>query len=180
MSNTRHTSRIRHAAGKKGFTLIEALVAISILTMSTALPLTASYIGASHARDARDQLVATYLAQDAIEYLRHRISENVRKDAEPLRGLDACAGQWCLIDALAGEVAADPEGEYIGRDPVSGLYGYDDEWEKTQFVRRVMIEAGDALDGTGFELIVEMEWGREAARKSFPLREYMTTWVQYL
>ena len=54
----------------KGFTLIETMVAVTILAFAVAGPLfTASRVVVS-AQTARDQLTASYLAQEGIEYVR--------------------------------------------------------------------------------------------------------------
>jgi hypothetical protein len=54
----------------KAFTLIETLVGVTILTLAVSGPL----VGASHAlvlaQLSRDQLTASYLAQEGIEYVR--------------------------------------------------------------------------------------------------------------
>lgn len=53
-----------------GFTLIETMVAISILTLSIAGPLYTASRAIVAAETARDQLTASYLAQEGIEYVR--------------------------------------------------------------------------------------------------------------
>jgi len=55
---------------KRAFTLIETLVAITILTLAIVGPLYAANRAIVAARTSRDQLTATYLAQEAIEYVR--------------------------------------------------------------------------------------------------------------
>ena len=57
-----------------GFTLIESLVAISILLLSISAPLTIASKGLASSFFARDQITAFYLAQDAVEYIRDRKS----------------------------------------------------------------------------------------------------------
>jgi len=61
------------SAGRKpirGFTLIESLVAITILSLSVAGPLVTASRALVAAETARDQLTASYLAQEGIEYVR--------------------------------------------------------------------------------------------------------------
>lgn len=53
-----------------GFTLIEALVAVTIITLSVAGPLFTANRSIVAARIARDQLAASYLAQEGVEYVR--------------------------------------------------------------------------------------------------------------
>lgn len=54
----------------KGFTLIEALIAVTILTLAVAGPLFTASRAIVAAQLSRDQLTASYLAQEGIEYVR--------------------------------------------------------------------------------------------------------------
>jgi type II secretory pathway pseudopilin PulG len=54
-----------------GFTLVEALVAISILMIAIASPISISQKSLSTAILSRDQMTAAYLAQDAIEAVKN-------------------------------------------------------------------------------------------------------------
>jgi type II secretory pathway pseudopilin PulG len=56
---------------RKGFTLVEALVAISILMIAIASPLTLAQRGISAAILSRDQMTASFLAQDGIEAVKN-------------------------------------------------------------------------------------------------------------
>ena len=56
---------------KKAFTLIEALVAISILMIAIASPMMLAQKGLSTATLSKDQMVATFLVQDAIESVKN-------------------------------------------------------------------------------------------------------------
>ena len=87
----------------KGFTIIETLVAITILMISIAGPLTIAEKGLSAAVNTRDQITASYLGQDLMEYIK-----NVR-DADLLNGnnifsthLATCVGptSYCNIDTV--------------------------------------------------------------------------------
>lgn len=96
--------KITHA----GFTLVETLVAIAILSLAITGPMVIAEKGISSAEYARDQVTAFYLAQEAVEYVR-----NIR-DTNRIGGyaggwlwefgssgancLDAGGGQRCLID----------------------------------------------------------------------------------
>jgi len=56
---------------KKAFTLIEALVAISILMIAIASPMTLVQKSLSTATLSKDQMIAAFLAQDAIEAVKN-------------------------------------------------------------------------------------------------------------
>lgn len=54
----------------KGFTLIESMIAVTILTLAVVGPMVAANRAIVAARISRDQLTASYLAQEGIEYVR--------------------------------------------------------------------------------------------------------------
>ena len=54
-----------------GFTLVESLVAISILMIAIASPMTLAQKGLSTATLSKDQMIASFLAQDAIEAVKN-------------------------------------------------------------------------------------------------------------
>jgi prepilin-type N-terminal cleavage/methylation domain-containing protein len=53
-----------------GFTLIETLVAVSIVSLAVTGPLVAASRSIVSAEVARDKLIASYLAQEGVEYIR--------------------------------------------------------------------------------------------------------------
>jgi len=58
---------------KKGYTLIETLVAITILMIAIAGPLTVANKALTAAVDARNQVMASNLAQEEMEYIKQTI-----------------------------------------------------------------------------------------------------------
>lgn len=78
---------------KKGFTLIEALVAISILMIAIASPMLLAQKSLSSANLSKDQMIATFLAQDAIEAvknIRDEIAINGSNTGDWLDKLEPC------------------------------------------------------------------------------------------
>lgn len=82
------------------FTLVEAMVAISILSLSITGPMTIAQKGIGSAIYARDQITAFYLAQEAVEYIRNVRDSNRINQISWLSYLSNClAGGTCQIDA---------------------------------------------------------------------------------
>jgi len=79
-----------------GFTLIETLVAVLILSTAIAGPLTIASKGLNAALVAKDQVTAYYLAQDALEHIRFVRDTNKLKGGHWL-GLGGGVG---IIDIL--------------------------------------------------------------------------------
>jgi len=74
-----------------GFTLVEALVAISILMIAVASPMTVAQRGLSTALLSRDQMTASFLAEDGIEAVKN-IRDQVALNATPGDGTDWLLG----------------------------------------------------------------------------------------
>lgn len=85
-----------------GFTLIETLVAISILLVAVVGPMTIAAQGLQNAFYAREQVTAYLLGQEAIEILRSIRDENAIAGVDWLTGVPAsCEGDsadGCSVD----------------------------------------------------------------------------------
>src|SRR4051812_12452334 len=112
----------------KGFTLVETLVAILILTIAITGPYTlvqgvlrSSYI-------ARDELVASALAQEAMEYVRYIRDSNYIYTAHGgtgrgwLYGLDGSTGPNCYTYACTVDVPQQTVTSCGGPTCISPLY----------------------------------------------------------
>ncbi len=71
-----------------GFTLIETLVAIAVFSLVASAAYTASYHSISNSIFARDQIIAFYLAQEGIEYVRYQRDTNALSRKEWSSGLE--------------------------------------------------------------------------------------------
>ena len=83
MDEMNRNFKIENSKLKSGFTLIEALVAVSILMIAIASPMTLAQKGLSTATLSKDQMIAAFLVQDGIEALK-----NIR-DQIAIRGTGA-------------------------------------------------------------------------------------------
>ena len=69
--------------GEKAFTLIESLVAISILMIAIASPMVLAQKSLLSATASKDQMIATFLAQDAIEAVKNIRDQIARNNTNP-------------------------------------------------------------------------------------------------
>ncbi len=76
-----------------GFTLVEAMVAISILALAVGAPLYAANRALVSAQNSRNQLTALYLAQEGVEHLR-LIRDNDFLVVRALNGLTVSTDAW--------------------------------------------------------------------------------------
>jgi len=94
-----------------GFTLVETLVAIAILSLAITGPMVIAEKGIGSAIYARDEVTAFYLAQEAIEYVR-----NVR-DTNRIGGY---AGGWLWEFGATGANCLDTSGQRCQIDSTAG------------------------------------------------------------
>ena len=170
----------------KGFTIIETLVAITILMISIAGPLTIAEKGLSAAINTRDQITASYLGQDLMEYIK-----NVR-DADLLNGntifsthLTSCIGSgvYCNIDT-AVDVPTNPNTIsciastdcYIYLDS-NGFYRYTSNGganTRTQFSRYANIQVIDSPTNSKYLLTVFVSWKTGTVSNQIVLKDVLT------
>jgi Tfp pilus assembly protein PilV len=87
-----------HAQKNNGFTIIETLVAITILMISIAGPLTIAQKGLSAAINSRDQVIASYLGQDLMEYIKNIRDINIVNNRSMFATLSCIGGQVCGME----------------------------------------------------------------------------------
>lgn len=176
---------------QKGFTLVEAMVAISILSLAVTGPLIIAQKGIDSAIYARDQITAFYLAQEAVEYIRNARDTNRITGASWLNGLSNCidsgSGQRCTVDAQytdftnTSAIASCPSGvcPVINFNSSNGLYGYTSgsSWANTVFTRTVSIDTrGDTVNSPAKEAVisVKVSWTTNLSfAQSFTVKEYI-------
>lgn len=154
---------------KKGFTILETLVAIFILTVAVTGPMVFAQNSLRSAFLSRDQITAFYLAQDAIEFVKNIRDENMVedlldpnppsvnywliKDGDGI--LNQCINNFCTIDTIEEDI--DNCGTNIGCDSenplVVDLNGYYraknvSNSTKSIFSRKIEIEPLDASGQT--------------------------------
>jgi prepilin-type N-terminal cleavage/methylation domain-containing protein len=177
---------------KEGFTLIETLVAISLLTISIIAPISLTAQSLQSAYYARDQITAFYMAQEAIEALRSvrdgqilQIAHTVDASSINIFGPIPLGDQPFRIDARQTNSSAaitacngDPGGVCIPLETDGTLYGYQSDWTPTNFTRTVKAHfIGSGQDE--IRVTVTVTWTTGAFQtRSFSISENMYRWVQ--
>ncbi len=89
-------NKTRH--GEEGFTLLETLVALTILVMAVVGPLQLASKSVGSAIISQNRITAFYLAQEGIEAIRNIRDTNFLEGSSWLDGLNQCWGGECYID----------------------------------------------------------------------------------
>lgn len=176
----------------QGFTLIETLVGITILLVAVVGLLFIAFQGINLSYFSRDQVIASYLAQEGIELVRLNIvandnaGEEGRKLIEPGGGsydLHFCStagnpNAYCTIDAFTNVKGNCPAGKclYIKFDNQKYQYSSGND---TLFKRSIRVrhkgDHGGILD-TEFQIESKVEWNHQGDNKEILLKEVFMDW----
>lgn len=161
-----------------GFTLLETLVAVTILTMVIIGPLTLAINSISAAMISQNQIIAFYLSQEAIEYIGNIRDSNFLQGKNWLDGLADCAGvAGCYVDIPNNKITA-----CIGECPKikyddGGYYYNYVSGKEVIFTRTVKITPN--IGGNSDEVKVEVvaQWSEKfGGQKSFTLQKNLFKW----
>jgi Tfp pilus assembly protein PilV len=90
------------ASETAGFTLVETLIALFVLTVALVGPLGLAFNALQSTKNTEEKIISFYLAQEAAEFIKNVRDTNINNSEPYLKGLDAtgygCVGQWCQID----------------------------------------------------------------------------------
>ncbi len=162
---------------RDGFTLVETLVAISILLLVIIGPMTIASRGMQSAFYADEQTTAVYLAQEAIESVQRLRDNNALEVYEPggsssdtwewLSSLPlACTGNnGCDLDLSEGGYRTCSGSncvlkKYVGADSQDFVYGYGNgpDWEVTPYTRIIKIEPDVTPGLNAVKVTVTISW----------------------
>jgi type II secretory pathway pseudopilin PulG len=183
----------------RAFTLIETLVAISLLVIAIVAPMSLVSQSLASAYFARDQVTAYNLAQEGIEVIRSVRDGNILQNAvngtsnDLLNGISA--NQYLLVDATQNGTAAltscsNPLSAAscapLQADPANQLYGYCANcggWTTTKFVRYAYVKyVGPASINGGKDEIrvtVTVQWQTATGlTRSFKMYSNMYRWIE--
>lgn len=171
----------------KGFTLVETLIAVTVLVVTIVVPLYAVHRAVIVSYTARDTLVATALAQEAVEYVRHVRDSNYlanRTNPTPpnwLSGLNTClTTTGCTIDphvltpasAIRAYTASNAvlylDNSYRYRFNTNGT-------TQTRFSRKVTMTTNN-LSPEEVLVTVEVTWITSRISYNVTVTEYLRNW----
>lgn len=167
----------------KGFTIIESLVAISILVFAITGAMTAVQSGLSSYIFSKEQISAFYLAQEAFEQVRNIRDENRLNERHWLAGLaelstDPCYfAEACTVSPVETSVAtrcpAIGSCLKLRQDATSGFYGYNLAWPETIFRREVELSS---INADEISARVTVYWSKGILNRQFKIRENILNW----
>lgn len=158
-----------------GFTLLETLVAISILTLSISGAFTAAQSGLSSAILARDQIVAFQLAQEAVEVVHNLRDNNTYLKQDWLEGLQQCINADCFVNIkdATTPLGVCTDGCKVLKDN-NGFYVQGVAGAPTTFTRKIRIDPIDL--SREVNVIVTMSWSKGTISRTFEVDEHIFNW----
>jgi type II secretory pathway pseudopilin PulG len=179
-----------------GFTVLESIVAIMVLSLSISGVFSAVQTGLSQASIAKDEVKAFYLAQEAVEIIRNK------RDTNQLARINVGTGNWlagiaqnntdpcwfgktCRVDAKSFNLvdcSTDPGGvcPVLKQNSSTFLYNYDlvnpATNPATNFKREIQIEQ---VIGNSDEIAVtvRISWTTKGFVKSFMVKTHLLNWI---
>ena len=157
----------------RGFTLVETLVAIAILMIAIVAPfysvqqaITASFV-------SRDQLIASSLAQEGVEYIYMLRNQNYLAGRAWLEDIEDCTGTTCTVDATQNSLSRTIAPLRLSP---SGLYTQNTSagYPVTRFTRTVSVRS---ISATQVEVTVTVAWKTNRNDYSITVRENLYNWL---
>ena len=168
---------------KKGFTVIESLVAIAILMLAVTGAASAIQTGISSYIFSKDQIIAFYLAQEAIEQVRNIRDQNGIQNTNWLSGLSSGAGDPCffgsactvdpVVSSIATRCPAPGSCPVLRQDLVTGFFGYNSSWPTTVFRREIVLSQ---INANEISVLVTVNWSKGVTNRQFRARENILNW----
>ncbi|MSR87890.1 MAG: prepilin-type N-terminal cleavage/methylation domain-containing protein [Candidatus Zambryskibacteria bacterium] len=169
---------------KRGFTIIESLVAITILVAAVIGAMSAAQSGISSYIFSKDQIIAFYLAQEGFEQIRNIRDENRLNNVNWLTGIAANSsnpcyfGSLCTVSPVESAVPSRCSGgagscPFLRQDNISGFFGYNGAWTQTVFRREIQTAS---VNDHEIAITVTVDWSKGLANRQFKAKENILDW----
>lgn len=185
--------KIFNSKNNNGFTVLETIVAITVISVALAGAITAVRTGLISSSISKEQVKAFYLAQEAIEIIRNKRDSNILAAYNGaavtwLSGIaevgDPCEpGNTCTVDATSYSLSKTGCSgwntcPYLRQNLNSGsttylLYGYNGTWSLSSYRREVQIES---ISPTEINVTVQVSWMHGATSRSFKTKTILMNW----
>lgn len=176
---------------KRGFTLLETLVAIIILITGILGPLTLAARSISSASTTRNRIIALNLAEEGMEFIRNKRDTNFIQGNDWLAGLGPCgSANGCRVDffkKIPGNKdlrACSANCPPLRRNDATKIFSYNNSDPKSIFTRIIFI-AGVAdydipPDGDNDEIkvTVEVTWKERFSNPTLKAEMRLFRWVR--
>lgn len=139
-----------------GFTLLETVIAIAILTSSILMVYTAIVRVISYSYDNQNQLIASYLAQEGIEVVRNIRDTNWVEGAASWKdglGAGTYRVQYDSLSLLSNQ-------DIPLNIDASGFYSYG-AGDSSSFTRTIVISKPDPVDEDLLRIVSEVSWPKD-------------------
>jgi prepilin-type N-terminal cleavage/methylation domain-containing protein len=170
----------------RGFTLVETLVAITVVVTAMVGPLYAVQQSLNASRSAREQLIASSLAQEGVEYVRSirdgnylYVLMNSGSTRSWLYGVDGtggstnCATAPCVVDPTQNTVSRTILPLYLSS---GNLYNQAENGTETPYTRTVQLAAVPGST-TEITLTVTVTWTSKGQARNVTITERLHDWL---
>lgn len=174
-----------------GFTLVEALVALSVFTISLLIMIWLSADNIINLNYAKNKLTATYLAVDGIEYMRNRRDSCIffTTDCSTWTGyktkiFEKCKDQSCYFDSSLDYTSDDFSTILVCENNIcnnfrtdgDGIYNYDNG-NLSRFKRDVSVEEIEEYPDQ-IKIISTVYWTTYNNTHSVSFTDYLRNWAE--
>ena len=179
-----------HAMDQRGFTLVETLVAITIIALAIVGPLYAVQQSLNSSRIARDVLIASSLAQEGVEYVRAVRDGNYLVNLSSpgtrnwLAGFNGSPGGTAsYANCMAADCVVDTTQDTISRTitplylSTTGIYNQQGSGTATKFTRTVRLSSVPGSTVEQILVTVTVSWDLQGKTQSVTVRDNLFNWL---
>src|SRR3989344_4434713 len=182
-----------------GFSLVETIVAVSIIILTIVGPMTAAQRGLVTAEYSRDQMKAYYLAEEGLEYIHYTRDLNALNKDGWLDSLDDCLSvlpggspgqvkKACGVDPTNSSAtikkcddAADTDSNVcrLNFNNTTGMYSHQSGGSFSATTFRRFAKIYDGLSSIEKKVVVSVEWKTGSLpKKTITVSNFITDWKE--
>ncbi len=162
-----------------GLTIVETLVAITILVSAVTGPLVIYSNSITNAKIAQDRTIASYLAQEGLEFMMYRVNSNFNDGTDWLTpDTNPCAdGTPCAVDAFRDTLTSCPLSgcTLLRLDPLTNLFNYITGPESI-YRREVTVQPSFGGNPADALISVSVSWQGPVNIENFTLEQHVFRW----